>query len=247
MWPFTDLVTSIQSKFSAVSTDYNQVHELARQLEKKQLKLDQQSVLVTGFKNMLTNRYNGIMTIDTVMQKALQGGYWAWYFGASATLQRDVEASSKAWLRSKLSLPNLSVQSMLQVGATTFGTTSNDLQVIQYGGQKRAMKEAQFLAVSTSASIGISSVLKMVSARVQQQYTQQFLNVARRSWQMSGVLAFCYGMGRIADAIHETGPFAEHLVEKRDGFIRGQQQEIDRRFEKLARYVEEEGPWSWLD
>lgn len=247
MWPFDTLVTGIQSTFSKASTDYNQVHQLSKRLEEENRKLDQQSIVATGLKNMVTNRYNGVTTISSLFAKGREGGYWAWYFALSPNLQSDVKVSSMAWAQSKLTWPNLSIQNVLKAGATGLGTTGQDIQRIQMAGQQRATKEAQFLMASTTASMMITSTLKAAGTHVQNQYAQQFLRGATRTWQVTGVLAFAYGLGRIADAIHESGPFADQLKKQRDGFIVTQKSQIDQRFKALADHYQEHGPKDWQD
>jgi hypothetical protein len=239
MWPFDTLITGIQSTFSKASTDYNHVHQLSKRLEYENHKLDQQSIVATGFRNMVINRYNGVTSINSLFAKGREGGYWAWYFAFAPNLQNDVKSSSIAWAKSNLTLPSLSIDNVLRAGATTFGTNGQDIQRFMMAGQHRATTEAQFLMASTTASMLITSTLKAAGNHVQNQYARQFLRGATRTWQVSGVLAFAYGLGRIADAIHESGPFADHLKKQRDGFIVTQQSQLDQRLKALADHYEE--------
>jgi hypothetical protein len=247
MWPFDTLVSTIQTTFSRASTEYNEVHQLSKRLEEENLKLDQQSIIATGLKNMVTNRYHGMTTISSLLAKGREGGYWAWYFALAPNLQNDVKLSSMAWAHSKLSLPNLSIQNVVKVGATAFGTTGQDIQRLQMAGQQRARTEAQFLMASTTASMMITSTLKAAGNHVQHQYGKQFLRGATRTWQATGALAFVYGLGRLADAVHESGPFASHLLKQRDGFIVHQKSQIDHRLKDLVEHYVEHGPKGWMD
>lgn len=247
MWPFDGLVTKIQMAFSQASSDYNQVHQLTRRLEQENAQLQQQSVIRIGLRNMLANRYNGVSVINTLWAKGMEGAYWSYYFAFSPHLQRDVHDSAYEWARAQVTLPNLSFANVAMVAATGFGTTSQDLVRIQQAGQSRVQREAQFLAASTGASMLITATLKQAGQRVHNEYGRMFMRTATRTWQFTGVLAFCYGLGRIADAVHESGPFAQDLRIKRDDYIRGQKQALDQRFKALVAQYEKTVPQGWMD
>jgi len=246
MWPFDKLVSTVQDSFSRASTDYNMVHEAARKLEIENERLGQLSVVSTGLKNMITNRYNGVMNIGDLWDKGREGAYWAYYWGTAPNLKQDVQAATQTWAYSKLTLPNFSLINLAKGASTAMGTTSRDIERLQNASQVRVQTEAKFLAASVASSMAISAALKRSSTLVQNEFGKLFLRGAQRSWQATGMLALAYGLGRLHDAIHETGPFADDLRIRRDNFLQGRRVEIDRRLNEMTDHVDQQLPPRWM-
>ena len=212
------LLGTLQSAFSRATSEYNQVHQLAEKLEASTQQVQSQGVVVQGFKQTVVNRYHGITNLKGLYTKAEDGAKWGYYFAMCPTLKNDVEGSGVAWARSQLSLPNISLQGVAKASATGLGTTRQDIERVEAASRQRVSQQAQTMGISLAVSSGISSLLKQVGQASKTQATRNLAMTARRSWQVSGVLAFAFGLGKISDSIHESGSFAEHLRLYRDKF-----------------------------
>ena len=226
--PSTDqgLLAIMQQAFSRATSDYNQTHKWLQAQEANIKQTERQGVVVQGLKQTFVNRYHGITNIKELSTKAVDGAKWGYYFAMCPTLQKDVEGAGVAWANSLLTAPNFSLRGIAKASATGLGTTRQDLERVESTSRQLVTQQAQTMGISMAVSAGISRLLKQVGTACQTEVTRNLAKAARRSWQVSGVLAIAYGLGKISDAIHDSGPFAEYLRPYRDNFHRSQASQI---------------------
>ncbi len=239
MWPFDNLIKNIQLSFSKASTDYNQVHKVVKQLEQENANERQTSLVSTGLKRMVTNRYNALMNAPNLFNPAVEGGYWAYYFGFAPSLKQDVNASAQSWAMSLLSVPGYSLTKVINAGATLVGTTPYDIDRLQQAATDKVKYQAQVLAVSTGASMAITKMLKTATNKVDGQWSKVLMRNTTRTWQGLGVMAFLYGLGQLSNAMNEQGAFSTELKVKRDLFLLSHRSQLKSRLLHLSERVQE--------
>jgi hypothetical protein len=218
------LFQNLQTWFSQATSDYNQVHKLAKELEADTKQKQDQSVVVSGFQQTILNRYHGITNLAELHSKAKEGAKWTWYFCLSPTLNQDIEAASKEWVKSKLAVPTF--DNVKKVAATTLGTSSKDFERIKEPAKQQVKFQTQAMGVSLAVSAGISSLLKQVGTTAKSEITRNLAMKTRTAWQVTGVLAIAYGLGKIDEAMRKSGPFEQTLRKKRDDFVVSQTTEM---------------------
>jgi hypothetical protein len=211
------LLQSLQSWFSSATSEYNQVHALAKKLEADANQQKDQGVVVEGFKQSILNRYHGITGLPQLGSHAVEGAKWTWYFCSAPSLDKDVEAASKEWAKSKLKAPTF--DNVKKVTATTLGTTPQDIQRIKTSAKDQVKFQVQTMGVSLAVSTGVSAFLKQVGTTSKSEITRIVALKTRTAWQITGLLAIAYGLGKIDEAMRKSGPFEFTLRQRRDQFV----------------------------
>lgn len=235
-WPFDTLVSTVQGAFSRATADYNQVKTATDALEKSNRQL-QQGVVRTGFTNIFVNRYYGLANLQKLPAKAQDGAHWAYYFAFCPHLEKDVQASAVQWAYEHMHAPTF--HGLKVAVATAGGTTPDDARAFKNAAQARVNTQMQALAVSVAAGSTISFTLKKAGQYAKNDYMKLGLHYGRRTWQVTGILAFAYGLSKIADAMHETGPFASSLKQRRDTFNKSQTWKISEETEQAMRMIQD--------
>jgi hypothetical protein len=211
------LLERLQNWFSTATSDYNQVHVLAKKLEADAKQQQDQSVVVEGFKQTLVNRYHGITSLPQLGSHAVEGAKWVYYLTSAPSLDKDVEAASVNWVKSMFTLPT--AENLMKLAATTAGTTPKDIERIKKSAQDQAKFQAQAMGVSMTASFGVSAFLKQVGKTAKDEMTRTMALRTRTAWQVTGLLAMAYGLGKIHEAMQKSGPFERSLRTHRDRFV----------------------------
>lgn len=220
------LLEVLRQSFSRATSEWNYVHNLARQIEARNEAMQRQGVVVQGFRQTIVNRYHGVTNLQGLATKAAEGACWGYYFAMCSTLQDDVQTAGASWAKSLLAAPHLSVQGVMKATATGLGTTRQDLQRIEANTKQQINQQAQATGISVAVGASISSLLKRVGQTAKSEITRSLATTARRSWQVTGVLAIAFALGKVSDAMDDSGSFAEHLRLHRDAFNASQTQQI---------------------
>lgn len=235
------LLSLIRDSFSRGTSKYNEVHRVAVKMAEQEQKHREQGIVWSGIRQMILNRYHGVMTFRDLLVKADDGAAWAWYFARSPALEIDVRQATLEWLRSISA--SVDVRPLLRAAITAGATTDRDLNRLRSATEGRVRMQVQSLGVSVVTGVAISQLLKHVGTTAESEATRSFALAARRVWAVSGVLALAYGLGQISDAIHESGEFAKSLQVRRDAFntkdtakIRAIMEQIRIAYQETGRY-----------
>lgn len=243
MWPFDGLFTNIQSSFSKASSDYNEVHKLSKKIDTENALIQQQNPLRTMLTRVFTNRYNGATHVTTMWGGVLEGALWTYYFAFSPQLKKDVGEAGMAWAKSKLQLPNFSIDNVKRGLATGLGTSRADLGRLEHGVNQRGRHELQMLAGSLMFSAMVTHLFKRTTNLVHHHHGKMLMRGGLVTWRATGVLALFYGLHRVYETMHEHGEFSTHLKVQRDQYVGTQRAAFQRTVEHLAENSPEIG---WL-
>ncbi|HKE93175.1 MAG TPA: hypothetical protein VKB34_02625 [Povalibacter sp.] len=214
----------LHTYLSVATSDYNEVHKLARAMENRARQQQQRGLVIEAFRQMIVNRYTAIISMRQIYAKAREGIKWVGYFHFSPTLERDVRWSCMEYAKAMLAAPSL--QGVMKAGATVMGTTSNDIRRVERASKQIVTRQVQILTLSTTTSVLISVLLKQVGTRAKSEYLRIAALRARGVWQVTGILALAYGFARICEAMEESGAAVLYLRNRRDVFIAGKKEDM---------------------
>lgn len=219
------LLSSLQERFSNALRQYNEVDRLARHIEQGAQRRRDQGVVAAGLQQMIVNRYHGVVNMRGLIAKAGEGAAWSYYFATSPALSDDVNKALLAWARSKLTMANITVEGLAKAGVTTvFG--EREIGRVSSASQELVQQQLTAMGVSVVTSAAISSLLKRVGNTAQTQIVRDMARKARVGWRITGLAGILFGLGKIADTMHDTGAFAEHLRRSRDAYNEAHAAEI---------------------
>ena len=126
------------------------------------------------------------------------------------------------------------VKAAPKVAVTSAFTTQDDVDRLKKASKERVQQEIQSLTLSTAASLSIGKMLKTAGTFAQSEGTRLLAKSARGTWQLTGVLAFVYGLGKIHEVMSQTNGFDGPLRMRRDEFNAKEKAKYTAKLEYLA-------------
>jgi len=216
---FRQLQNSITGSLNRALEDYNvlrpHIERLARQ------NTSDRGAVVEGASSMITNRVNGAYALyrspQAFYNAGLSGFNWAYYFARNDNLNSDVRHAGMAALYSHMWPPSL--RGVATVSVTGVDVSRGGARELEEHVRTRYEQQRNALVVSGGLSMGLTQVFRRVGTVVQTDMQRLTVRSAMRTWQVTGLVGFCYGLSRLHDTMEESGEFGTHLRERRDAFV----------------------------
>lgn len=216
---FRRLQDSITGSLNAALQDYNALRPHIDRLALQNA--SDRGAVIEGAASMITNRLNGAYALfrspQAFYNAGLSGFKWAHYFARNTNLNSDVRHAGMAALYSHM-WP-LSLRGVATSAVTGVDVSRGGVQELQGHVRTRYEQQRNALVVSGGLSMGLTQVFKQAGTVVHTDMQRLMLRRAMHTWQVTGLVAFCYGLSRLHNTMEDSGVFGTHLKAKRDAFV----------------------------
>ncbi len=216
---FRDLQNRFTTSFNSAIQDYNALRPHIDQLIQQNSAY--RGAMIEGATSMITNRINGAYALyrspQAFYNAGLSGFKWAYYFARNNDLNSDVRHAGMAALYSHM-WP-LSLRGVATVAVTGVDMSRGGVQELEEHVRTRYEQQRNALIFSGGLSMGLTQVFKQAGAVVQTDLQRRMVRSSMRTWQVTGLVGFCYGLSLLHNTMEGSGVFGSYLTEKRDAFI----------------------------
>ena len=243
------LISTLTSNFNNTVQEYNEVYKMAQKIESQNKEAANRNPIIHAYQMTLMNRLGAVQNIAGLRNRAAEGFQWCWYFAMNKSLEKDVQNAGKAWLAQQIwpSMSWESIQAALKkapsVLVTSTFTTQADVDRLKNVSKERVQQEMRSLALSTTASLSIGKLLKTAGSFAHKEGTKLLTQALRRTWQVTGVLAFAHALGRVHDSMEQSEGFDKSLRDYRDKFNASEKSKYKDKLNNLTSSISEDGKY----